>query len=217
MRRAAGGGCGRAAALAAAGSRGPGPCARAARGCAGRRAASASHSAALPLGRLLPGGPQTSTHQRPESHAACRDRRRRKGVRAKPGGWHPSAGTRRRPAPSPSPSPAFLRLPSPGASPPPFLLVLLRRSLRCLHHRRPDPTFSPAYPTFAPARKPLAVSVCALGPRLSSPRPSVPNFAPFPRPPPPPRHPSRLLPQPPPAAASPFLLHQARFPRLRSP
>lgn len=201
----------------AAGSRGPGPCAPVLRGAArggSRQCVSLCRASARPP---LPGGPQTSTHQRPESHAACRDRRRRrKGVRAKPGGWHQARGPAgalhrlrlRRPPPS--------GLPSPGASPPPFLLVLLAaHSAASITVAQTPPSVRPTPPS-PPAQAPRRLRVRPIGPVLTAPiRPPTSPRSHGP-PPLPPRHPSRLLPQPL-LQQAPFLLHQARFPRLRSP
>lgn len=210
-----GGGCGRRRRRA--GSRGPGPCAPVLRGAArggGRQCVPLCRASARPLGRLSrvdPRPPRTSARSRtPPAGTAAAE----KGVRAKPGGWHPSAGTRRRPAPSPSP--ASLRTSIPGRVTPTLPTDPPRRSLRCLHHHRPDPTFSPAYPTFAPSASP-SPSPCAPHRAPSSPRPSVPQLRPVPTALPAASSP----PLPAPAAAPscskpPFLLHQARFPRLRS-
>lgn len=175
--------------------------ARAARGCAGRRppvrltlprfrsAASPGwtpdlHAPAPGVARRLPGPPPP-----------------KRGFGLSPGAGIQARGPAgalhrlrlRRPPPS--------GLPSPGASPPPFLLVLLAaHSAASITVAQTPPSVRPTPPS-PPAQAPRRLRVRPIGPRPHRAHPS-PNFAPFPRPSPlPPRHPSRLLPQPPPAAS----------------
>lgn len=185
------------------------------RGAARGGGASASHSAALPLGPPLRWTPDLRTSARSRTPPAGT-------AAAEKGGFGLSPGLASKRGDPPAPCTVSVSvmppsgLPSPGASPHPSYwssspLTPLPPS------PSPRPTFSPAYPTFAPSASP-SPSPCAPhpGPR-PPPRPSSPNFAPF--------QPSPLPPSPPPAAPAaaphrskpPSSSIKARFPRLRSP
>lgn len=175
--------------------------------CAGLRgaaAASASCSAALPLARSA-----ASPGRTPDLHAPAPGVARRLPGPPPPRrgfGLSPGLASKR----GDPPSPASLRTSIPGRVTPTLPTDLPRRSPFFPHHHRPDPTFSPAYPTFAPSASP-------------SPSPCAPHRAPVLtapiRPPPSPRShaPLRCLLATHPRLCRSPLLQQAPLPPPSSP
>ncbi|XP_044801325.1 basic proline-rich protein-like [Bubalus bubalis] len=162
--------------------------------CAGLRgaaAASASCSAALPLARSA-----ASPGRTPDLHAPAPGVARRLPGPPPPRrgfGLSPGLASKR----GDPPSPASLRTSIPGRVTPTLPTDFPRRSPCCPHHHRPDPTFSPAYPTFAPSASP-------------SPSPCLPHRAPVLTAP--------ILPPPSPRSHAPLRCLLATPPRLcRSP